>query len=197
MMTIYLIPVGKTQLSPKDELLGINNPSLSSAGKSHADEAAKILAPIILEAVFSGPLKREVETAERIAEAHSIPVRKERDLRDVNYGAWCGRTWDSIETNEAQIFAKLLRSPQKFKFPTGDKVRISGKRVQSFVSRLLANYGTGNIAIVADDFIIFMLMSQIAKVELSVMEPWKPSGGKISILECDEGKCAVKCLRGV
>jgi alpha-ribazole phosphatase len=197
MMTIYLIPVGRTELSPNGELLGINNPPLSREGRSHADRSAEILKPIVLEAVFSGPLKREVETAERIADAHSIPIRTDRDLMDINYGSWCGRTWSDVEKNYAQMFAKFRKSPQKFKFPVGDKVKKTGKRVQGFASRILANYGTGNLAIITDDLIIYLFASQMAKIELSRIEPWKPSEGKISTLECQDGQCAVKSLRGV
>ena len=197
MMTIYLVPVGKTGLSPNGELLGINNPPLSMAGKSHADEAAEILRNIVMEAVFSGPLKREIETAERIAAPHSMPVRTERDIRDINYGSWCGRTWSNIEENDAQMFAKFRQSPKKFKFPVGEKVKKAGKRIQSFASSTLANYVTGNVAVIADDIILYLLASQMAKVELSSIEPWKPSLGAISTLECDDGKCVIKTLRGI
>ena len=197
MMTIYLVPVGRTGLSPNGELLGINNPPLSVAGKAHADEAAEILRSIVLEAVFSGPLKREVETAERIAAPHSMPVRTDRDIRDINYGSWCGRTWSNIEKNEALMFAKFRQSPKKFKFPVGEKVKKGGKRIQSFASSTLANYGTGNVAVIADDIILYLLASQMAKVELSGIEPWKSSLGAISTLECDDGKCVIKTLRGI
>jgi broad specificity phosphatase PhoE len=197
MMTIYLVPIGKTDYSQNGELLGINNPPLSPAGKSHADDMAEALRPIVLEAVFSGPLKREVNTAERIAAPHSIPVRTEADLKDINYGSWSGLTWQKIEGTEAQLLAKLRQSPQKFRFPVGEKIKKSGKRVQSFVGRILANYGTGNLVIVADDFMICMLASQMAKIELSRLKPWKPSQGKMSIIECDERSCAIKSLYGM
>lgn len=197
MMTIYLVPVGKTDLSPKGELLGINNPPLSAAGKLYAEEAAEILRSIVLEAVFSGPLKREVETAEIIAAPHSMPVRLDRDIRDFNYGSWCGRTWSKIEENDARMFAKFYKSPKKFKFPVGEKVKKGGKRIQSFASKILANYGTGNLAIIADDIILYLLASQMAKVELSGIEPWKPSLGAISTIECDDGKCTIRILRGI
>lgn len=197
MMTIHLVPVGKTALSPRGELLGINNPPLSPAGKSHADEVSEILRPIVLEAIFSGPLKREIETAERIASPHSMPVRKDRDLMDVNYGSWCGKTWSLIEQEDARAFEKLFRSPVKFKFPVGEKVKKSGKRIQSFASRILSNYGTGNLVIVVDDFMICLIASQMSKVEFSRLQPWEPSLGKLSSLECDDGECVIKSLRGV
>jgi alpha-ribazole phosphatase len=197
MMTIYLIPVGKTDLSPNWELLGINNPPLSQAGRSQAEESAEMLRPVVLEAVFSGPLKRETETAEKIAHLHSMPIRTDRDLMDINYGSWCGHSWPEIEDSYARMVAKFHKSPGKFKFPVGDKMKKGGKRIQAFATRILANYGTGNLAVVANDLVIYLLASQMAKVELSRVEPWMPSEGKISILECHDGKCIIKSLRGV
>ena len=196
MMTIYLVPVGRTEFSPNGELLGLNNPSLNSHGISHAERAAEHFRPIVLEAVFSGPLRRQTETAKRIADLHSMPVRTDKDLIDVNFGSWCGMTWSNIEKSEARLFAKFRDSPSKFKFPVGEKMKRGGKRVQSFVSRVMANYGTGNLAIVADDLVIHMLASQMARIEFIRIEPWKPSEGAFTTLECDGGRCAIKSLRG-
>jgi len=195
MMTIYLVPVGATDLSKKGELLGINNPELNGAGKSNADRAAGILAPIVLEAVFSGPYRRESETAELVARTHSIPVRVEKDLKDINYGRWCGQTWQAIETNEGDALSKLVKSPHRFRFPSGDKMKRSGKRLQSFVRQLLANYGTGNLVVIADDFVLMVIVSMMTKVEFRELDPLKPSLGKMTVVECDQGKCSIKHLR--
>lgn len=195
-MTIYLIPVGATDLSAKGELLGLNNPDLSDAGRLDVSRLAESFRSAVFEAVFSGPMKREVQTAEIIASSHSLPVRIDRDLRDVNYGRWSGRTWKMIESEFSAEFMKFKRAPHKFRFPYGEKIRKGGKRTQHFAWHLLNNYGTGKIAIIVDDFVSMMLTSQITKVMLSEIEPWKTSSGRITEIACDQGPCTIKQLRG-
>lgn len=195
MMTIFLVPAGATDLSRHGELLGLNNPGLNEAGISNAQLKADALAPFVLEAVFSGPYKRELETAEIIARPHSMPVRVEKDIKDLNYGRWSGRSWKDIESSEGDAVAKLVLVPHKFKFPSGDKMKRSGKRIQSFVRQLLANFGTGNIVIVADDLVLMLIASMLAKVNLNKLEPLKPSLGKMTVIESEEGICRIKHLR--
>ena len=125
-----------------------------------------------------------------------MPVRTDHFLKDVNYGSWCGLTWSMVQKEDARMYAKFLKSPKKFKFPVGEKMKKGGRRAQSFAHWLFANFGTGNLVIVADDLIICLLASHMAKVDLSRIEPWKPSGGKMSTLECVDGKCVIKKLRG-
>lgn len=197
MLTAYLVPAGPTNLSPNGELLGINNPPLSKDGTAYADRVADSLRPLVLEAVFAGPLSRQYATAQRIALPHSMPVRIEKDLIDINYGSWSGRTWRSIEKDHRQLFEKLRKAPHRFRFPSGEKVKKSARHVRNFSTHLLGNFGTGNIVIVGDDLVLMILASQISRVDFAELEPWKSSRGEITILECEPGSCSIKTLRGI
>ena len=196
MLTIHLVPVGATDFSPNGELLGINNPVLNSAGVSHADAVADLLKDIVLEAVFSGPLKRQLVTARRVAMPHSLPVRTEKNLMDINYGIWSGRTWGEIRGKETNLILKLDRSPHRFRFPSGEKTKKSWKRLQNFAQYLLGNFGVGHVVVVADGFVIMMLVSLITGADFIGLEPWKPSNGGVTVIDCDQGKCQIRVLRG-
>jgi broad specificity phosphatase PhoE len=196
MLTIHLAPVGATDFSPNGELLGINNPPLNSAGVSHADAVAVLVKGIVLEAVFSGPLKRQMVTARRIAMPHSLPVRTEKNLMDVNYGSLSGRTWSEIRDEDPNLILKLSKSPHRFRFPSGEKTKKSWKRLQNFARYLLGNFGVGHVVVVADDFVIMMLVSLITGTDFIGLEPWKPSNGGVTVIDCDQGKCTVSVLRG-
>ena len=196
MLTIHFAPVGATDFSPNGELLGINNPVLNSEGVSHADAVANLLKNTVLEAVFSGPLKRQLVTARRVAKPHSLPIRTEKNLMDVNYGSWSGRTWVEIRAEETNLIMKLEKSPHRFRFPSGEKTKKSWKRLQNFTQYLLGNFGVGHVVVVADDFVIMMLVSLITGVDFIGLEPWKPSNGGMSVIDCDQGKCQLSVLRG-
>jgi len=196
MLIIYLVPSGETDLSANGELLGINNPTLNANGLSYAERIAKSFESTILEAVFSGPLKREVVTARRIAKPHEIPVRIENKLRDVNYGIWSGSTWERIERDEPNRMRKLRRSPYRYKFPGGEKLKKVWKRVALFAKYLHLNYGTGYLVIVAEDFISAMIVSQFTGIAIADLEPWAPSRGQLTVLEQDEKECTIRLLRG-
>lgn len=196
MLTIHLVPVGKTDLSPNGELLGLNNPALDSAGVSNSDQIADSLRDVILEAVFSGPLKRQIITARRIATPHSLPIRAEKDLMDINYGRWSGSTWTDIEREDPALTLKIRKSPQRFRFPSGEKMKKALKRLHTFSRYLLGNFGFGHVVVVADDFVLMMLTSIIAGVDFESLDPWKPTGGRPTVIEIDGGGRRVVLIRG-
>jgi alpha-ribazole phosphatase len=84
-------------------LLGQCDPPLSEAGRAHA---ASLALPE-LKIVYSSPLRRALETAHIIA--RGTPVEIVADLREITYGAWDGRGWSEIETENPEIAARKLR----------------------------------------------------------------------------------------
>jgi len=196
MLTIVIVPVGATEFSQKGELLGINNPPLGQAGMARAEEMADALRGTILEAVFSGPLKRQIVTARRIAEPHQLPIRTDKNLIDVNYGSWSGRSWSEISQEDGQLMDKMKRSPHRFRFPSGEKMKKSWKRYQAFTRHLLGNYGAGHVVIVADGFVAMMLTSLITGTDFISLEPWENSGSGITKIDRDEGRNLITMLKG-
>lgn len=196
MMKVYLISPGATELSSADELLGLNNPPLSAAGIDHAERISKELEPLVLEAIICGPMERHIATAKIIGSPHKIPVRPERNLRDLNYGRWCGKSFGFLLQTEPRLMSKLCSSPGRFKFPAGERVKRGWRRLREFTYQFKMNFGTGNIAIVIDDFVSIMLASQLTRVKLSKLEPWKPSGGNMTILSMEDDQWTIEALRG-
>jgi len=196
MLTIYLVSCGETDLSANGELLGLNNPALNARGIRYSEDMAERFSSTVLEAVYSGPMKREVVTARRIAKPHDIPVRVEKRLRDINYGSWSGKTWESIQSNEPKLMEKFMNKPNRFRFPSGDKLKRYWKRLVPFSNYIRSNYGTGHLIIVTDDFVSHLFASQLSRHKITDLEPWKPSRGGLIILECAAGICRLKELRG-
>jgi len=67
---------------------------LTSFGRTQAAEMASYLkkAKIHLEKIFSGPLKRQLQTAEIISEKLEVNVEITDALSEIDYGLWEGKT---------------------------------------------------------------------------------------------------------
>jgi broad specificity phosphatase PhoE len=140
MLRVYLIPPGMTDYSSSGELLGLNNPPLSLAGVDQAEKISLELKPLVLEAVISGPMKRHMVTAKIISSSHNLPVRTDKNLRDLNYGRWSGKNFESLLRDEPRLMAKLQSSPGRFKFPAGERVRRGWRRVREFTYQFRLNF---------------------------------------------------------
>ncbi len=96
-------------------LLGQCDPPLSASGRAHA---ATLLDGIRLEAIYSSPLRRALETAQAIARA--APVTIVDDLREITYGEWDGLTWAEIEASAPDLAFRKLHDWQGVISPGGE-----------------------------------------------------------------------------
>jgi len=195
MLRIYLVPPGETDLSSNGEILGMNNPPLNERGLRYAESMAENFKPDVLEAVFTGPQKRQLVTARRIAKPHDLPVRVEKRLRDINYGSWSGSSWMEIEQRFPKETSRLRRKT-RFRFPNGEKLKRASRRVVIFSNEIRMNFGMGIVIIVADDFVCSIMIGHLTGIPLKELEPWVLSRGGVSLLECERGRCMLRMLRG-
>ena len=79
--------------------IGTTDIPLGEAGLSQAAEMAKKLPAVT--AVFSSPLSRALQTAQRIG----IPVVILDDLRELHAGQWDGLTFDEIRQKYPDLYA--------------------------------------------------------------------------------------------
>ena len=119
---------------------------LSDDGRRQAAAVARRLAahPKI-EAVYASPLERARETAAAIAKARGCAVRIERELTELDVGAWTGRTLRRLGRKpEWQV---VQRHPSGFRFPGGESFVEMQARVTGVLARLVERHP--GVAVVA------------------------------------------------
>ena len=70
---------------------------LSEHGRRQAAALAERLRNYTIDAIYSSPLERAVETAEPLAAQRGLPVEKRPALTEIDFGQWTGRTLESLE----------------------------------------------------------------------------------------------------
>ena len=128
MTLIFLVQHAEAEPGPGD-------PGLAHAGRLQAGRTAQWLYGCGLNAIYSSPLRRAVETAEYIAGAAGLAVRRDVRLRErVN--------WDVSQTLE-EFLAEWDRSTldRDFMPGHGDSSRQAGQRLRSFLLDLAAEPG--------------------------------------------------------
>jgi broad specificity phosphatase PhoE len=116
---ILLVRHGDTEASKGDRFTGAQDIPISKDGRVHASELATRLARYPIDAIFASNMQRAMETAGFIARVHGIDVTPVPDLREMDHGAWDGKTRDEIiqQYGAAQV-AEYDRDPYRFA-PTG------------------------------------------------------------------------------
>lgn len=91
-MIIYLVRHGQTDWNLERRVQGREDIPLNEKGRGQAVKLADSFDGIKLDAIFTSPLIRAVETAKVLAERQKIDICIEPDLIERDYGEWSGHT---------------------------------------------------------------------------------------------------------
>lgn len=131
---VWLVRHGETD-APAGVAIGSSDPPLSRTGRAQAQALALELAPRPLTAVYSSDKIRAIATATPIAEAHGIAVQINRRVRELDFGAWEGRSLVSLWTEKAQAAATWERDLRATPPSFAENVAALELRVAAFWTR--------------------------------------------------------------
>ncbi|MGH2812007.1 MAG: histidine phosphatase family protein [Actinomycetota bacterium] len=137
-MLLLLVRHGLTPITGKRLTGWLPGYHLSHEGRGQADDVARRLEELPVAAVYSSPLERCRETAQPIARAHRLRVRTIRDLGEIDYGDWQGKTLKSLYRSKA--WRELNARRGDFRFPGGETPREAQTRAVGAVEELLARH---------------------------------------------------------
>jgi broad specificity phosphatase PhoE len=90
--TILLARHGETDWNAEKRWQGHSDRPLTERGRAQAEALAERLDGTPLEAVYSSDLERARDTGRVVAERRGVPLRTQRELREVDVGSWAGLT---------------------------------------------------------------------------------------------------------
>lgn len=108
---IYLVRHGATELTAEDRFAGSTEVSLSDEGRTQVAALAQRLRCDNLDAVYTSPMQRTMETARLIAAPHGLEPIAEPDLREIDYGHWEGRSRDEVEADYGDEYNAWQEDP--------------------------------------------------------------------------------------
>lgn len=106
MTHLLLIRHGETLWNRQGRFQGSADIALSELGRAQARRLAESLADKHLDAIYSSPLSRALDTAKAVAAPHGLEVQVVDDLAEINVGEWSGKTWAEIH----EIWPELAKN---------------------------------------------------------------------------------------
>lgn len=97
MTTVYMVRHGETDWNRAHRMQGWSDIPLNERGREQAAFAARALASVPLDVIYTSPLKRAEKTAEIIRGERKIPLFAEKGFIEINLGKWDGHTPDEMD----------------------------------------------------------------------------------------------------
>lgn len=127
MTSVYLIRHGETAWNKEEIFRGRTNIPLDETGLRQAELAGEYLKDVEIHAIYSSPLARARETAERIAQFFNLKVQPLAGITDMSFGKWEGRPLKEIQIHDRELYRQWIEQPHLLKLPGGeslDEVRV-------------------------------------------------------------------------
>jgi broad specificity phosphatase PhoE len=148
-LTVYLIRHGETLWNRDGRCQGVTDVPLTEKGYHQAHTIAKALEGKPLGLILSSPLQRSRETAEIIAESHSLSVETREELREWNQGELEGLTGAELLGNHRAYFDRWFQDPAGTPPPGGETLQSLQDRAWPVIDSLRKRQLSGPVAVIS------------------------------------------------
>lgn len=110
--------------------------------------------------LVSSPLQRCARFAEALGEQLQLPVTLEKDLQELHFGAWEGRSAAALMETDADALGHFWADPYGFTPPQGEPVTAFSLRVLAAVERLRQAYAGQRVLLVSHGGVMRLLLAR-------------------------------------
>jgi broad specificity phosphatase PhoE len=149
MTSIYLVRHGQTAWNKEEIFRGRTDVPLDETGLKQAELAGEFFTGMKIEGIYSSPLSRAFQTAEKIAQFLHLKVQSLDGLIDMSFGNWEGRSLREVREMDRERYRQWREEPHLIRLPGGeglDEVRI---RVMTAMEEVIKKNPEGNIIFVS------------------------------------------------
>ena len=157
--------------------------SLNEKGKLQAQRIADRFRDIKLHSIHSSPLERAIETAETIARAKNLEVKKNSEFHEINFGEWTGKSFDVLSSNECWRRFNGRRSATRI--PGGESFLEVQTRIVRELDALSLQHESANIAIVSHADVIKAAVGYFSVTPIDMLHRFEISPCSVSVIAMD------------
>jgi probable phosphoglycerate mutase len=160
--------------------------SLNEAGRQQAKALADRLDGLSLDALYSSPLERALETAAPIGASHELPVQATAGFNEVDFGEWTGRTLAELDPLPAWQRFNRFRSGSRI--PGGENMAEVLSRSLAELERLTKLHPQSNaqVAVVSHGDVLRMLVAHALGMATDFLHRLELSPASVSLLQVQD-----------
>ncbi|HEX3019489.1 MAG TPA: histidine phosphatase family protein [Chitinispirillaceae bacterium] len=170
-------PVGKFIAGRKE---GVN---LSEYGNKQVKQLVTYLKGTAINAIFSSPLERTVQTASPLAKEKGLTLNIVEELLEVDYGLWTGRTFDELSSDP--LWHQYNKYKGVVRIPGGEMMLEVASRMSVLIERLRKRY-EGNVVLVSHGDPIKTAIAHYAGIPLDFLLRFDVQPASISVIQIDD-----------
>lgn len=174
MLEIVLIRPGCTDYDKYGRIQGTLDIPLNSEGTLEVVREIEQLRGRGIEMLYSSESEPAVETAEAIAGALSIKLKKLENMHNLDQGLWQGMLIDEIKRKHPKTYRQWQEQPDSICPPDGEMLSHARERARACLRRLVKKHRSGVVGLVLPEPLASVVKGVLDQGELCDL--WKATG---------------------
>ncbi len=147
--SIYLVRHGQTAWNREEVFRGRTDIPLNETGLREAELAGEYLRSVPIRAIYSSPLSRALQTAQKIAESHSLRIEPLEGLIDMSFGVWEGRSLREVKEKDEIRFEQWRDEPHLVRLPGGETLEEVRSRAMAALTEVIQRHPEQTLVLVS------------------------------------------------
>jgi probable phosphoglycerate mutase len=164
---LCMVRHGETAWNAEHRVQGQLDIPLNDIGLKQAHAVGAALKGERFDAIYSSDLARARQTAEPIANALSMTLRIEQDLRERHYGIFERLTYAEVRQKYPEDYARFEARDPDYAFRTGESLTHFSARSIAVVSTIVNRHANQNILVFTHGGVLDKLYRHITGMPLS------------------------------
>jgi broad specificity phosphatase PhoE len=183
MTSVYLVRHGQTEWNRELRFRGRADIPLNENGHKQASAIADTLKDKGINAIYTSPLRRSIETARPVAVVFRIETTTVQGLIDINYGEWEGLAYDEVRQRYADLYRQWEERPDLVTFPNGESLDDARRRAFSAFTEIVEKNRGKSILIIPHRVINKVLLCALLGLSNSYFWRIRQDTGCINVIE--------------
>ena len=184
MTALFLIRHAANNFTQEEKLAGwLPGVHLNDEGHQQAGQMATRMDKVKLDAIYSSPLERAVETAEYLARPRGLEIQPREGLGEIRMGQWEGQKIDDL--NKSDEWRMFQFYPSGMRPPGGETARQVQMRAVNEIEAICAAHPEGSIAIVSHADTLKAILAHYAGIHLDLFQRLVISPASVSVIWID------------
>ena len=168
---IVLIRPGSTDYDQQGRIQGTLDVPLNEQGNAEVARVIDELRRLKLEAIYAPNCQPAMQTAEAIAKALDVKLKKLDQMQNLNHGLWQGMLIDEVRLKQPKVYRQWQEKPQCICLPKGEMLDQAVERVRNTMIKLMKRHKEGAIGLVVSEPLASLVRHFVDQDELGDL--WK------------------------
>jgi len=188
MTSIYLVRHGQTAWNKEEIFRGRTDVPLDETGLRQAELAGEYFKGLEIHGIYSSPLSRAWETAQKIAPFHHLNVQPLQGILDMSFGKWEGQSHQDIQKKDREIYRQWREEPHLVRLPGGEGLNDVRVRAMAALEEVIRNHPGKTLVLVSHRVVNKVLICGILGLDNSHFWQITQDTTAINLIQHRDGK---------